>query len=514
MSDPRASTPPTPIERIVIVGGGSSGWMCAAALSRMVPADRVAITLIESDDIGVIGVGEATIPTLTKFNHFLGIDEDAFVRATSGTFKLGIEFVDWRKVGERYFHPFGNNGRDTEDFTFHQLYLKLRHMAGDDPALREQYGDLSDYNMSAVAARLGRFSRPSGGPSSVLSSISHAYHFDAGRYGQFLRRYAEARGVRRLEGRIVSVQQRPEDGFLESLTLADGRAIPGDLFIDCSGFRGLLIEQTLKAGFEDWSRYLPCDRALAVPCAAVSEPTPYTRSTADEAGWRWRIPLQHRVGNGHVYCSGFIDDDRARRHLLAGLDGKALDEPRPIRFTTGHRKAFWVKNCVAIGLAGGFIEPLESTSIHLVQRGVARLVRLFPDKGFDSAEIAQFNRESITEYEELRDFIVLHYKANERDEPFWRYCREMEAPASLAHKIELFRSKGRVFRLQEELFSENSWMSVMLGQGVIPRGYDALVDKIPEETLVKNLAHLKGAMLRAAESLPTHRAFIEKNCAA
>jgi tryptophan halogenase len=499
-----------PIERIVIVGGGSSGWMSAAALARMVPADLISITVVESEEIGIVGVGEATIPTIAKFNEFLGVDEDDFIRATSGTFKLGIEFEGWTRPGERYFHPFGTAGRDTEEFRFHQLWLKLRHLAGDDPALAEAYGQLGDYNLTEVAAGLGRFARPSGGPNSVLSSLTYAYHFDSARYGQYLRRYAEARGVRRVEGRIVSVQQRPEDGFLTGVTLADGRLVEGDLFVDCSGFRGLLIEQTLKAGYEDWTRWLPCDRALAVPSTRLAEPPPYTRAMADAAGWRWRIPLRHRTGNGYVYCSAFIDDAAARTRLLATIGGEPLDEPRPIRFTTGRRRDFWVKNCVAIGLAGGFIEPLESTSIHLVQRGVSRLVRLFPDKSFEPADAAQFNQESVREYEELRDFIVLHYHVNARDEPFWRQCREMSVPDTLSHKIDLFRAQGRTFRLQEELFTEHSWLAVLLGQGLVPRSYDRLVDRVPMADLVKNLAHLKGAMRTAAQALPTHAAFLQR----
>jgi tryptophan halogenase len=502
------------IKRVVIVGGGTSGWMCAAALARIVP-QSVEVTLVESDEIGVIGVGEATIPTLMTFNSFLGLDENDFIRQTQGTFKLGIEFVDWDRLGQRYFHPFGFHGHETAEFKFHQLWLKLRHAAGGDEGRLAEAGEIGDYNLCTVAARHGRFTRPRGGPESILSSMRYAFHFDASLYGKYLRAYAEKRGVRRVEGMIVDVQQRADDGFIESVALRDGRVIEGDLFVDCSGFRGLLIEQTLHAGYIDWGRYLPCDRALAVPCELAEAPVPYTRSTADAAGWRWRIPLQHRMGNGYVYCSDHIEDDDACGRLLAKLEGRPLGDPRPIRFRTGHRVRFWVKNCIAIGLSGGFIEPLESTSIHLVQMGIARLILLWPDKGFDRADIDEYNRSNTLEYEQLRDFIVLHYKATRRDDTaFWRRCAEMAVPDTLAHKMELFRAKGRIFRYQEDLFTEDSWLAVMLGQGVTPRSYDRLVDRIPLDDLVRNMALLKDATLKTALAMPTHQAFIDQTCRA
>ncbi|MGR4862197.1 tryptophan halogenase family protein [Caulobacter sp. LARHSG274] len=514
MIEASVSGPGAAVRRVVIVGGGTSGWMCAAGLARLVPPD-VQVTLVESEEIGVIGVGEATIPTLLEFNNFLGLDEDEFVRQTRATFKLGIEFVDWDRRGERYFHPFGFHGRPTAEFKFHQLWLRLRHLERQEPALAGSAGEIGDYNLCTAAARRGRFGRAQGGPGSVLASLRHAYHFDAALYGQVLRAYAEARGVRRREGLVVSVQQRPADGFIESVTLRDGRVIKGDLFIDCSGFRALLIEGALDVPFVDWGHYLPCDRALAVPSALSGPPEPYTRSTSGSAGWRWRIPLQHRMGNGHVYCSAFLDDEAANRELLAGLGGKALADPRPIRFRTGRRERAWEKNCVAIGLAGGFIEPLESTSIHLVQMGLQRLTLLWPDRGFNRAEIDQYNAATRLEYEQLRDFIVMHYKANRRDDSaFWRACRDMTIPDSLAHKIELFRANGRIFREQDDLFTEDSWLAVMLGQGITPRGYDRLVDRIPREDLIKNMGLLRDVVARAAVSLPTHRAFIAECCAA
>lgn len=492
-----------PIGRVVIVGGGTSGWMCAAGLARMVPPG-VGVTLVESDEIGVIGVGEATVPTLIEFNQLLGLDEDELVRETRATFKLGIEFVGWGDLGRRYFHPFGVHGRDTPEFRFHQLWLRLRALVG------EAAGELVDYNPSAVAARLGRFGRPQVGPDSVLASMGYAFHFDAALYGRLLRGWAERRGVARVEGLVVGVQQRPSDGFIESVTLRDGRVIEGDLFIDCSGFRGLLIEGALGAGFIDWSRYLPCDRAMAVPSALTGAPDPFTRATADVAGWRWRIPLQHRMGNGHVYCSAFMDDDEAGRRLLANLEGAPLDAPRPIRFRTGRREQFWVKNCVAIGLAAGFIEPLESTSIHLVQMGLRRLIHLWPDRGFSQAEIDRYNQTTRLEYEQLRDFVVLHYKATRRDDAeLWRVCRDMAVPDTLMQRLELFRANGRVFRGHNDLFAEDSWLAVMIGQGISPRGYDRLVDRIAPEELVSNMQRLRETVLRAASALPAHGQFVD-----
>lgn len=502
-------TPDQPIRNVVIVGGGAAGWMCAAGLARIVPS-TVQITLVESEEIGTVGVGEATIPTLMIFNEFLGLNEDELVRRTQGTFKLGIEFIDWDRVGHSYFHPFGTHGRDTIEFKFHHLWLKLVHEAQGDAGRLAAIGPLRDYNLCTLAAELGRFSRPGDDADSLLASLRYAFHFDASLYAAMLREYAEARGVQRVEGRIVEVKQRAEDGFIESVVLADGATVEGQLFVDCSGFRGLLIDQTLKTGFRDWSRYLPCDRALAVPSELVGPPAPYTRSFADKAGWRWRIPLQHRQGNGYVYSSSHIADDAAHDQLMANLEGRPIADPRPIRFRAGHRDKFWVKNCVAIGLAGGFIEPLESTSIHLIQMGVARLILLFPDLGFSAADIEEYNRQATLEYEQTRDFIVLHYKATHRDDSeFWRYCRHMEIPDSLAHKIELFRSKGRIVRYQDDLFTEDSWLAVMLGQGIVPAGYDRLVDRYPAEELFNHVRGLRDAMRKTAASLPSHAAFLE-----
>jgi len=498
-----------PIQKIVIVGGGTSGWMCAAALSRLLNSPGISITLIESDEIGTVGVGEATIPSLLEFNRLLGIDENEFMRATQATIKLGIEFNDWFKPGSSYFHPFGTFGFDAQAIKFHQLWLRLSR----NPDTAKEIGSLSDYNLCAVAAKLGRFERPTVTPNSVMSTMRYAFHLDAGLYAKYLRAYCEAAGVIRMEGKIVSVNQREADDFITSVVLENTQVIEGDLFIDCSGFRGLLIEETLKTGYEDWSQWLPCNRAIAVPSEANGFPIPFTRATADKAGWRWRIPLQHRTGNGYVYCGDFISHEEAEKKLLSQLDGKPLAEPRLLKFVTGRRKKFWNKNCVAIGLAGGFIEPLESTSIHLVQSGIARLLGLFPDKGFSEIEINEYNKAISTEYELIRDFIVLHYKATERDDsPFWVRCRNMKITDTLQQKIALFHSKGRVMRWAQDLFSEDSWIAVLMGQGVIPNGYDPLANTLPFENTRDYLLHIKDTVSKAASSIPTHEKFIGLNC--
>lgn len=493
------------IRKVVIVGGGTAGWMCAAALSRMLDLQQVAVTLVESDEIRTIGVGEATIPTLRDFNRLLGIDEADFIRKTQGTFKLGIEFSEWGQLCESYIHPFGSFGRDRPEVRFHQMWLKLR-------ALEEGSGDISDYNLGLVAARLNRFSPPS--HQGLLSTLRHAYHLDANLYGRYLREYAEARGVNRLEGTIKGVTQG-DNGFVKSLVLSDGRCLDGELFIDCSGFRALLIEDTLKAGYVDWSHWLPCDRAIAVPSESTGPLRPYTCAMADEAGWRWRIPLQHRMGNGYVYSSEHLEDEAAKQRLLATLEGRPLAEPRQLKFTAGHRRKLWEKNVVAIGLSGGFVEPLESTSIHLIQMGIARLLVLFPDKDFKPALSEEFNRLSQLEYEQIRDFIILHYKATRRDDSaFWRRCRDMKIPDSLQQKLDLFRAGGRVIRFKDELFAENSWLAVMLGQGIIPEGYDPVADSIPLDEMRTAILNLKAAVLKTAESLPEHAAYIKSNCQA
>ena len=495
------------IEKIVIVGGGTAGWMTATALSRMIRNGRTQIRLIESDDIGTVGVGEATIPPIVGFNKLIGVDENEFLKAAGGTFKLGIEFVDWTRPGSRYIHPFGDYGLDIEAVKFHQIWLKLKAL-GATPYIDE-------YCLSAVAAKLGRFLQPGNDPRSVMSSLAYAYHFDAGLYAKYLRGLAEARGVMRTEGKIVDVDVRGEDGFIEAVTLASGGRIEGELFIDCSGFRGLLIEDALHAGYESWAHWLPCDRAVAIPCASTEEPIPYTRATARSAGWQWRIPLQHRVGNGVVYSSAHQSSEEALEILLANLDGAPTGEARHLKFIAGRRNKFWEKNCVAIGLAGGFLEPLESTSIHLIQAGISKLIALFPDKTFNPVEREEYNRLTAMQFEQVRDFVILHYKATERDDSdFWRYVRDMEIPDSLATKMELFRSKGRIFRFQDELFGEANWLSVLLGQNIVPRTWDPMVDAFDAGKIADQAERLRLLIRSTAEKMPSHQAYIDRFCRA
>ena len=495
----------TRLRSIVIVGGGTAGWMSAAALAKTF-GQSCQIRLVESDDIGIIGVGEATVPHLKTFNDALGIDEVAFVKAVQGTFKLGIQFRDWGQLGDNYIHGFGSIGHDYGMLPFHQYWLKLRQ-AG-------KAAELGAYSIHTAAAPRGKFmSSAADVPAqSPLAHIAYAYHFDAGRYALFLRKFAEERGVRRTEGQVVEVAVRPADGFIDSILLKSGERLAADLFIDCSGFRGLLIEEALHTGYEDWTHWLPCDRAMAVPCEKVSPPTPYTRSTARGAGWQWRIPLQHRTGNGLVYSSAFMSDEEAAQVLLANLDGKPLAEPRALKFTTGKRRQLWNKNCVAIGLAGGFMEPLESTSIYLIQTGIGRLVSLMPDRRFSPVVRERYNRQVAFEYERIRDFIILHYHASQRrDTPFWQHCASIRIPEQLADNIRLFMDSGRFFRDADEMFAVTSWVQVMVGQGYLPTGYHPAVDLVPERELMELEAAVRGVIGNCVEAMPTHEQFIARN---
>ena len=495
------------IRRIVIVGGGTAGWMTAAAMAKLLGPDYGDITLVESDEIGIVGVGEATIPQIGIYNRMLGLDENEFIRKTQGSFKLGIQFVDWGRKGHTYFHPFGPFGVDMEGVSFHAYWQRL-HLAGDPHRLE-------DYSLQAVAAAQNRFMRAIDAGRSPLSRIAYAFHFDAGLYARFLREFTEARGVVRREGKVVDVEQRADDGFIQAVKLESGERIEGELFIDCSGFRGLLIEQALKTGYEDWTRWLPCDRAAAVPCESVPDFTPYTRSTAREAGWQWRIPLQHRTGNGYVYSSDHISDDQAAETLLSNLDGKPLADPRFLRFVTGRRKQAWVGNVVAIGLSSGFIEPLESTSIHLIQSGIAKLMQMFPDRRFEPADRERFNRMTQLEMEQVRDFIILHYHLTERDDtPFWDRCRTMDVPDSLKEKYRLFEGYGRIFRENDELFNDTSWMAVMVGQGLKARGYDPVADVLSLDETRARLEEIRRVMRTSADYMPLQTDFIRDNCAA
>jgi len=493
------------IQSVVVVGGGSAGWMAAATLATYL-GKQASVRLVESEEIGIVGVGEASVPHLKRFNaQTLGIDEAEFVKRTQATAKLGIEFKDWARIGDRYIHGFGVIGRSLGPLPFHQFWLKL--------FLSGRAAGIGDYSPQTVMAPRGKFAPgdKNAPPNSPLADIGYAYHFDAGLYARFLRDLSERRGVQRIEGKIVGVNQRGEDGFVESVVLESGQVVEGELFIDCSGFRGLLIEQTLKTGYVDWTHWLPCDRAMAVPSESVAPITPYTRSTARAAGWQWRIPLQHRVGNGYVYSSHHISDDQAAATLLAHLDGKALADPRPLRFTTGMRKKFWNKNVVACGLASGFLEPLESTSIYLAQSGIERLLSLFPSRDFSPLLVDRFNRESTFEYERVRDFLILHYNATERDDtPFWDYCRTMSVPDSLRETVDLFRRDGRYFRNGEDFFALPSWVQVMLGQRILPQGYHPIVDDMPEDKLIELVEGMRTLLANAVDTMPTHQEWIDR----
>ncbi len=498
---------PTPVRDIVVIGGGTAGWMTAAAFSKML-AGQYRIRLVESDEIGIIGVGEATIPHIKLFNEALGIDENEFVRATQGSFKLGIEFVNWGAAGDRYIHGFGTIGREWRGVPFHHYWLRMRK--------ERALPSLDAYSINTVAPLEAKFMRARADMAgSPLAEIAYAFHFDASLYAKFLRRYAEERGVQRTEGKIVRVEQREPDGHIRAVVLESGERVEGDFFIDCSGIRGLLIEQTLHAGYEDWRHWLPCDRAVAVPCASVQPLLPITRSTARDAGWQWRIPLQHRIGNGHVFSSQFTSEDEATALLMRHLDGEALAEPRVIRYVTGRRKRSWIGNCVAIGLASGFLEPLESTSIHLIQTAIARIATFFPHAGFDAADIAEYNAMTQTEYERIRDFIILHYHATEReDTPFWRYVRHMSVPDTLQRRIDLYRSNGRIFRDGNELFAELSWLQVMQGQRIEPQGYHPYADLYPAAEVNEFLDNVAGVIRKCVAVMPTQAQFIAAECAA
>lgn len=491
---------PDRVRRVVILGGGTAGWMTAAALSRSF-GDTVAITLLESDAIGTVGVGEATIPTIHWFNELIGIDEAEFLRATKATFKLGIEFVDWAAPGHRYFHPFGQFGATLPGVAFHHRWLKAQAEGMDVP--------LSALSLATQLAAEGRFAKPVGDPRSILSTLGYAYHFDAGLYAAFLRRRSEGAGVVRVEGQLRNVERDSDTGLLTALVTERGERIAGDLFIDCSGFRSLLLGDTLGVGFEDWSHWLPCDRAIAVPSERTEPVLPYTRATAHVAGWQWRIPLQHRTGNGVVYCSRFIDDDAAERLLLSRLDSAPTAAPRRLSFTAGQRHRMWEGNVVAIGLSGGFLEPLESTSIHLIQQGISKLFALFPDRSFSTVERNEYNRQMADNYRSIRDFIILHYHATARDDsPFWDHVRTMDVPDSLTRKLDLFRHKGRVFRYEDELFAMPSWVAVLLGQGVDPVGHDPVADALDEERLAGALRQMRSATAAAVAALPSHGAVL------
>jgi tryptophan 7-halogenase len=488
------------IKKVVIAGGGTAGWIAAAVLAKTFE-NTLDICLIESDDIPTVGVGEATIPPLQLLHRILDIGERDFLAAVQGTFKLGIQFENWLNIGEKYIHSFGAAGKSDYACQFVQYW-----MAGKKQGINHPYGD---YCAEHLAMRQSKFVT---GANTVLN---YAYHFDAGLYAKLLRSYSEKKGVVRIEGNIQDVKINSQNGFIASIGLMSGESVEGDLFIDCTGFRALLIEQTLHTGFVDWSHWLPCDRALAVQTESIDEPIPYTRSIAHEAGWQWRIPLQHRVGNGLVYCSRYLSDENAKNKLLNNIEGKTLTTPKLIQFRTGIRAKPWNKNCVALGLSSGFLEPLESTSIHLIQSSALRLAKLFPVDGINSIDIHEFNEQSKVEIERIRDFIILHYCVTERnDSDFWKYCRMMDIPDSLCHRIELFKNSSRVFKAEADLFGEESWIQVMLGQGVMPKGYHPSVDSLGQDMLRKFLDDLRQKTINSVERMPKHADFINHYCKA
>ena len=488
------------IQKVVIAGGGTAGWMAAASLAKLI-GKNLDIKLIESDDIPTVGVGEATIPSLLILHQLLEIKEEEFVSAVHGTFKLGISFENWRNVNEDYIHSFGYTGKDCWAAGFQHFWLK-----GIKEGISKEFGQ---YCPELVAATRNKFA--------VLPNLAlnYAYHIDAGLYAGFLRKIAEDNGAERVEGTITEVATNDQTGYIEHVKLASGEILEGDLFIDCTGFRGLLIEQTLHAGYDDWSHWLPCDSAVAVQTESVGPPIPYTRAIARDAGWQWRIPLQSRVGNGLVFCSRYLSDDEATQTILDNVEGNTITEPRVIKFRTGQRRKHWSKNCVAMGLSCGFIEPLESTSIHLIQRSVTKLIQMFPYAGIREPEINEFNSQMDFEFQNVRDFIVLHYHVTNRDDTrFWQYCRNMNIPDSLKHRIELFKQTGRVFRVPNELFGENSWIQVMLGQGLMPEQYHPIVDMMTDDELRKFLNGAEASVTQLVSKLPEHQAFIDHYCKA
>ncbi len=498
--------PSDTIEKVVIIGGGTAGWIAAAALSKLL-GQTVAITLVESEAIGTVGVGEATIPQIRRLNAMLDIDEDEVVRATDSTFKLGIEFSNWGQIGERYLHTFGDPGINLGNLHFHQYWLRYSAEGGTD-----SLWDYSLHNQVAYAHKFGRMEKIG---NTSMTGLAYAFHFDASRYAQFLRKSAEAGGVRRREGRVVDVALNTESGHITHVTLNSGELIEGDLFIDCSGFRGLLIGEALGVGYRDWSHWLPCNRAIAVACEPTAPLLPYTKATAHEAGWKWRIPLQHRTGNGHVFCDSFTDEDTATRQLIDNLDASPIAEPRLLQFTTGRREQFWYKNCVSLGLASGFLEPLESTSIHLIQSNVSRLIELFPTKAFAPPHAAEYNRQVGHEFDLIRDFLILHYHQTQRDDSeFWRYCANMDVPDSLRTKIDLFEATGLLYKDPEDLFRESSWVQVMLGQGLRPKSYHTMANRLAPDQLTRFLSDVKNIIAKAQVSLPAHQDFISTHCRA
>ena len=501
------------IENIVIVGGGTAGWMAAAALSRLKKTNRVNITLVESEAIGTVGVGEATIPPFVNFNELLEVGESEMLSAVQGSFKLGIQFENWGQLGDSYIHPFGAYGYNMGGIAFHQVWHRFKQEGDKRP--------LQVFNVETMAAYFGRFAKTAdytnNGQRGDLPPVNYAYHINATAYAAFLRKYSEARGVVRQEGKINDVKLDGESGDVASIQLESGQIIEGDLFVDCSGFRGLLIEQALETGYEEWTHWLPCNRAVALPCNRDdgSPPPPFTKATAHSAGWQWQVPLQHRNGNGHVYCDSFMDADEATDILIKHMAGKPTADPNHLRFVTGHRKKFWNRNVVALGLAGGFMEPLESTSIHLINTGIDKLISMLSLEGINDAQRDTYNRLGIKEYQRIRDFLILHYKATERtDSEFWNYCRTMSVPDTLTQKIELFKANGQIFREEDELFTETSWAAVMLGQRIAMNHHNAIADTLDLRKTASELAEMEQSIRYVVQNMPPHQDYLAKYCPA
>lgn len=486
------------VSKVVIAGGGTAGWLTAAALSIQLKG-LVDVVLVESSDIATVGVGEATIPPMKTFHRLLRIDEREFMRATNATFKLGINFEGWRHESHQYFHSFGVTGRETIITEFLHFWIRANQLG-----MAGEYGDYCPEYKTALA---GRYSSTQSG-----ALLNHAYHLDAGLYASFLRKMAEKHGVKRIEGNISKVVLSDEDGAIDGLQLDSGSLVDGDLFIDCTGFKALLIEKSLLTGFEDWSHWLPCDSAIAVQTQSDGEIPPYTRSIAHEAGWRWKIPLRNRVGNGIVYSSKFMSDTDARDKLFSQINGKTISDPNEIKFRTGRRRSTWVKNCVAIGLSSGFLEPLESTSIHMIMTAITRLLQLFPSAGISKSVINEYNSQSQREYELIRDFIILHYKVNERGDEFWKHCRTMDVPSELAHRIDLFRSTGKSYQIEGELFRLDSWVQVMLGQGLLPDSYHPIVNAMKPEELKRLLMGVSHGVDETIGNMKPHEEFLAEYC--
>lgn len=493
------------ISKIVIVGGGTAGWMTAAALSKFLNPQSYQITLVESDQIGTVGVGEATLPHLRFFNERLGIDEKEFMQKTSATYKLGIEFSNWGALGDAYIHPFGVYGQEVENLGFHHYWLQQRQQG--------KAKDISQYSLPVQLALAGKFEYPTAETFQAYPPFGYAFHLDALKYAAFLREFSEKRQVTRVEGKVDRVSINTSNGFIESIHLESGQELQADLFIDCSGFRALLLGQELGVEFQDWSRFLPCDRAVAIPSEDCGAPLSYSKAIAREAGWQWRIPLQNRVGNGYVYCSEFISDDEAADKLMNNLDGKPLADLNFLRFKAGRREKTWEKNCVAVGLSSGFLEPLESTSIFLIQIAIMKLIEFFPRAEFDEKVTDEFNRLMAVEYDRIKDFLILHYHATERDDTeFWNYCRTMSIPDSLQHKMDLFREQGHVERYVNGLFLEPSWVAVYLGQRIVPKTYHPLVHRFNDTEIQKLLQSEESRINNTVAQAPEHLESIKKYC--